>query len=490
MREKEEYKNNDNNNNNNKQIDEQNKTPIKGYHISAKLTYFKLLEDYYFSKRNDWIKVNALTAPIGEDFQSTIDLCNQYSNENNIDKSKIPLLYTNLSIEHNEKTMAIRGPYFLDHSSIESSSSTTSSSSSSSTTSTSTTSTTSNNKLARIINNNSIIRNAIPNYQILTDKYLLYKHLFNSKSKYQVPTYFINRGKFENKLEISDNDNDDRIIWYLKDPLLNKSQGIKLFKSIENVLEFIEINENKNNRYLLQKEIHPKLLNGIFKFDIRIFLVITFTPNHTLVYLFKEGIVRSTNSPYKKGDITRDSQLTNFCYQLEINPDFQNILPLSQFEKNNNNNNENNNNENNKIFNKLKNATKDIFSSLLNRLNNQASGDKISGWSLFGLDFILDENENPFLLEINISPSTFQKSPNNVSSICQNLIKQVPIITFDIIFNQNNQNNHNNQNNQNQYKIIENEINIDGTDFIQIISKIKDPNFQDQNFLGCDLELF
>ncbi|EGC39875.1 hypothetical protein DICPUDRAFT_26115 [Dictyostelium purpureum] len=381
----------------NNNIDER-KILKKGYHISTKSTYFQVLYDVYLSKRDDWISVNSHIAPVGNNFQETLDLI-----KNQTKDSEVPLLFTNLAWERNCSITYIRNQVYFDENQEK--------------------------KLyehCRAIESSSIIRNSVGNSNILTDKYLLYKYLLNGEKYFAVPTILINKGrvdetkgKFFEGAEFTKNDG----LWYLKDSMRNKSEGIYLFTNKEEAFEFSKRDENINRRFLLQKEITPMLIDYHFKFDVRVYIVSVFTPEYTKCYLFNEGIVRSTNSVYKRGDLHKESQLTNFCYQKQVSPEFQRIYRLSDITK------DQLDIDPSEMFEKIKECTASCFGDVLTKLNQY----KHHGFTLLGLDYIFDHEKKPYLLEINYSPSAFQDSPNNVPLVVQELCKQLPLIALDPI---------------------------------------------------------
>ncbi|KAF2075581.1 hypothetical protein CYY_003124 [Polysphondylium violaceum] len=387
---------------------------LKGYDISGKLAYFRLFEELYFKKQDDWVRVDAHTAPVGKDFQDTLRICGECT-----DTSMVPLLYTNLSIERNDNISHIRNAYCYENDDKYGE----------------------NDRKryenCREIPAHSIIRNAVPGYQLISDKYLLYKTLINLNSPYAVPTIlFDKKGKqyvcsnsFNNV-----NENINNNVLFLKDPLKNKGEGIELFPNIESALEYIDQqhkqheqqqsnNQEKFPRYLLQKEVIPKLLNG-HKFDVRVNVVMVFNQKQTNVYLFDEYIVRSTSSQYIQttgttGNLEKKSQLTNFCYQINCDPNHKNIFLLSELA------------DSDTMVASLEKATKHVFSNLIEKLNQL----RHIGFSLFGLDFIFDQQGHPYLLEINYSPSMFQKSPDNVASACRKLLLSLPDLALNPLLN-------------------------------------------------------
>ncbi|KYQ89891.1 hypothetical protein DLAC_09458 [Tieghemostelium lacteum] len=374
----------------------------KGYHIKRKFSYYRLIEQLVLRDDPTWVPVDSKTAPVGKSFKETLEMTKCR------DQCDIPLLFTDLTWESNNTTTYIRE--FLEDE-VDNSQDVTSPK---------------EKRHMRAIPSCSVIRNAIPGYQLMNDKYLLAKTLIGSP--YSVPSVFIDSGKrIFNPLNIDisskeqEKEKQQSGIWYLKDPLLNKSLGIQLFSNIEDVLE----NCSSEKRYLLQKEIIPLLLNEKYKFDVRVMVVLYFNKDETKLYLFKDGVVRSTQKQYECNSLDKSSQLTNFCYQLELDPEFKNIYSLSEIDSQ----------YNQHFYNSIKVAVTDIFSRFIHKLNQMSPRNQ--GFTVWGLDFIFDQQtKSPHLLEMNLSPSMFQKSKPEIAEICQRFSKQLVPLFLDPLVNQ------------------------------------------------------
>eukprot|EP01132_Coremiostelium_polycephalum_P005991 gene5991-7464_t len=393
----------------------------RGYDIASYKTYFKVLDDLYLKDHPDWVRVDAEYAPVGiKTFKDTLNMTIVDSNIDN-DNSNVPLLLTNRTLEKNSNEIFIRR--FANHhqhqqQQEEASPPTTPHVANEPTTlvedQQSEYNISNNSKPLRIINSHSIIRNAISGFNIMTNKFLLAKTI--ASTKYVVPSYFINHSKIVDSIKLPadpiSQQSDKKELWFLKHPLLNKAEGIDLFFSVDEALQSC----SPDTRYLLQKEIVPMLIHNAFKFDVRVNVIITFDPKETRVYLHRHGIVRSTGAPYHTGSTDKQAQFTNFCFQQKLNPEHKNIFPLLEIDTDGT------------LFETIHKAVAELFDIFLPKLNHLCH----HGFTVLGLDFIFDEDKNPFILEINYSPSMFQSCENeSVKSICQNLVLQIPKLALE-----------------------------------------------------------
>ncbi|EGG18564.1 hypothetical protein DFA_04058 [Cavenderia fasciculata] len=423
-----------------------------GYDIKANLTYHKILRDVYFKKDDRWVPVDADTAHVCETIADAVKLGASDTRDDNGERI-VPLLVSNRTLEYNSQYGYIRpfnNEYYQriydrddelerinNNNNNNNNNEQLSSSSSSSTTNT--TSPTLNHIISeqqhqqeeqdnddvsatpvegklqlRKVNFNGIIRNAIGGFHLMIDKFVLTKTL--ARSDYLVPSILVEHGVVTGTYGMDGDmsDKPDRV-WYLKDPRLNRSKGIQLFKKLDDALEICKADPSK--RYIVQREMVPLLLNNTYKFDIRVMILFTFSPTSTNLYLFKEGVIRSTGAKYERGSTDTQQQFTNFCFQKEMNPEFENILPLRDWDTQD------------KTFKRIQQAVCEIFTNFMPRLNQLGH----QGYTIFGLDFLIDELEKLHLLEVNYSPSMFIASSENVKSICRRAISQIPALALEPI---------------------------------------------------------
>lgn len=176
---------------------------------------------------------------------------------------------------------------------------------------------------------------------------------------------------------------------------------------------------NKKGGYVVSQYIsNPHLIDG-FKYDLRIYVVVTcFEP--LKIFLFKEGLVRFATQKYTNNPKMLEKRfihLTNYSInkraddyvKAEGDEDASkwNLMQLRNwFSKNGINYNQ--------VFNRIKDvviktciAHEPQITSSYSRCNKNRN----VCFEIYGFDILLDQKLRPHLLEINISPSLSSSSP-------------------------------------------------------------------------------
>jgi len=218
-------------------------------------------------------------------------------------------------------------------------------------------------------------------YKYWQDKFYMYTML--KKQKYIPKTYIILNGKwiYRNKPL-----NDE--LFFVKKCNSDSAKGNHLFNKILDVEEY----SKKNNfTYIVQPSIKTDTYQNK-KYDIRIWGSLV-SQNHIsfdLVY-YKYGKIRLANNEFEKDSLDPNIQMTNTVLKNEsriINFDetFPNFKDISI--------------QINNIMTCLVKNTKNLF------INTNKIKKKLI-WNV-GFDFIIDENKNCFLLEINNKPNYYK----------------------------------------------------------------------------------
>ena len=155
------------------------------------------------------------------------------------------------------------------------------------------------------------------------------------------------------------------------------------------------------------------------KWDLRLYIVQQILDNKLNTYLFNDGLIRISPYDYKTGDL--QSNLTNIS---QINDNINIInkcnMKFSDYEYYD------------IILKKIKKVLKDIHNHLNKFLD--IDSEYLSEFKLFGFDFIVSEDFNIYLLEINKIPSAITKKNSEekkelkkklYKSISQKFIKDV-----------------------------------------------------------------
>lgn len=206
-------------------------------------------------------------------------------------------------------------------------------------------------------------------------------------------------------------------IWILKPPASACGRGIRVITSRD--VDTIA----KDKKYVVQKYIaNPLLLDG-FKFDLRLYVVVT-SVDPLRIYLFREGIARFCTSKYTLDKLkSRFSHLTNYSVNKANDRFVENadvdgagnagskwsLTGLLQHL------------ETSGVLRdpeKLKEQIREIICKTiiaaeahLTPLVHQFVKKPVSCYELFGFDVMLDSSLTPWLIEVNVSPSLMGGSP-------------------------------------------------------------------------------
>ena len=257
-----------------------------------------------------------------------------------------------------------------------------------------------------------------------------YNELFN--------TYQIKKLGSKQKIEIPETHYSGHNLWILKAVNLNRGMCIKVENNLENIEKDInDIKEHykmdnlygkkkKCKRIILQKYLEKPLLYHGRKFDIRLWvLFIGNKPDE--VYIFKEGHLKATCSKYDLDSNDPYIHLTNYSVQ-KHNSDFSKIeigneIPFKDLQKQFDDQGLNINFKKMiypKIC-KIVRITAGAAKSKINILNRK------NCFEIFGYDFMIDEQYNPFLIEINTNPGFEFSSP-----LCRILLPRLIDDTFKL----------------------------------------------------------
>ena len=184
-------------------------------------------------------------------------------------------------------------------------------------------------------------------------------------------------------------------------------------KLMKNNYESSPIKENTNNYRshicVIQKYIEKPLLYYGRKFDIRIWVLLTQNLN---VYMFEEGHLKCCSINYNLNSDNTFCHLTNYSFQKYSSNfgkyEFGNEVSFSDFQKNIDVNYDKKVNFKNDILPKIKEIIKFTFESVKNKINPM---DRKYIFEIFGFDFMLDCNFQPFLIEVNSNPGLEESSP-------------------------------------------------------------------------------
>ena len=247
----------------------------------------------------------------------------------------------------------------------------------------------------------------------LSRKDNLYRNFFNMKTKfpndykYMPETYVLPNDYdiFMNEKLKDFNLSDKTKLWLLKPVASSRGRGIRLLTDIENIPKKILVTHYIYN---------PHLINGR-KYDLRLYLLVTgYTP--LKIYLFNNGLARFCSEEYdlnpeKMSD--RYIHLTNYSINktslnFEQNDsvtdefgDKWTLFTLRNYFKKNNL-------DFDKVWEKIKDIIVKVILSVTDIAIPTIKPFKLSSGNLFelyGVDILLDDTLNPWLMEVNLNPS-------------------------------------------------------------------------------------
>ncbi len=241
----------------------------------------------------------------------------------------------------------------------------------------------------------------------LYNNYCNMKDKFPDEYKYMPETYVLPRDYdiFVNE-KLQDFDlNDKTNLWLLKPCASSRGRGIRLLTDVDNIPKKIIATHYIYN---------PHLINGR-KYDLRLYLLVTgYTP--LKIYLFDDGLARFCSEQYDLSpekmsvkyihltNYSINKTSSNFEQNDSVNDEFGEKWTLhtlkKHFEKNNLNFDA--------VWLKIKDiivkivlSVTDIAIPLIKKFN-LSSGNL---FELYGVDILLDETLNPWLMEVNLNPS-------------------------------------------------------------------------------------
>ena len=187
---------------------------------------------------------------------------------------------------------------------------------------------------------------------------------------------------------------------------------------------------------MIQRYLEDPLLYKGRKFDIRIFvLAVSDQKKDGLkVFVFRGGLARLSQYKYNKDSKDLKVHLTNTCFQRQESSIDIEKLHIDIFDMEGINAR--------KILSDIESIVQKLFEVELNPKDYKSS------FELFGLDFILDKDQRPLLLEVNSNPGLGQESLSSkkiknkmldrtLEIIYKNrLYETLPISSKDYEFNQ------------------------------------------------------
>lgn len=199
---------------------------------------------------------------------------------------------------------------------------------------------------------------------------------------------------------------------YIMKKVNQRKMGLYLTKDYESIL-----NGKENNFLVVQDYIKDVLLINKRKLNLRIYFLLTIKDNKIEAYLSRYGSCIYNNKDYDPDSMDFESNITSYNLDLDIyktNP--QTFSQLKTYLKDAGYDNPE------KIFDKIK----DKMICLCESIENKIGSDKLKKnlcAQIFGCDFIVDKNLNPYLLECNKGPDMSPKIYGDYEELLKNIEK-------------------------------------------------------------------
>lgn len=266
----------------------------------------------------------------------------------------------------------------------------------------------------------------------MTNKYRLLKSYNNKKAKFPndynflIESYILPKEKDKLKENFKNSN-----LWISKPYNLSRGRQVNVINDIKQI---------KEKKVIVSKYIKPHTLFGK-KYDIRIMMLIT-SYDPLIIYLYTDGVLRFATHPYStdKEFYIEDKfmHLTNNCvnkdsiyFKANDDPNLlaESVASLKSFRRYC----DENKIDYKKIISKVKDFVikcvlldYDKSINILKKEYNMPSSKNI--FELLGVDIILDENLEPHILEINLSPSL-----NFNCKASEIIYEKILVDTFNII---------------------------------------------------------
>jgi len=232
----------------------------------------------------------------------------------------------------------------------------------------------------------------------------------------------------DNKQEQTDQNTNEEVKEEIEDSKLEEMQTTRKIKNVRSLVKELQ------NVIIQRYEDKPLLYKGK-KFDLRVYMIIICTKPYFVVY--NEGYCRISLHEYnledfntKEGKITH---MTNASVQKK-HPDYKEkkedtIIDMNTLKEYliDQKKIENTQEFDDKVTNKIKEIMRVMFLQVKDKLDRTYGCFELLGW-----DFLLDENLNPFLIEVNINPALFTDT-----SIQKKIIPKMINDTIDLVMKMN-----------------------------------------------------
>lgn len=213
---------------------------------------------------------------------------------------------------------------------------------------------------------------------------------------------------------------------YILKKNVQRKTGLKLSNNLNEILK------SKEDGYkIVQNYLDNIFLINKRKLNLRIYVLIKCQFGNVECYVHKQGKCIYTNKDYDPQDLDFEKNITSYNLDLDIykvNP--LTLMELEKYFKKNNY-------DYGKFFNKLLNIINLTMNASKNQLCNLSNIYNNISFQLFGVDIVLDNDLNPYLLEFNKGPDMVPK--NEVDLKIKTKVEEDMFDLVSIIKSENNQ---------------------------------------------------
>jgi len=247
-------------------------------------------------------------------------------------------------------------------------------------------------KLKKIkLSNDEQIIFTIPECDSIVSKYNVWKSLNDFYGRERASTIIPESFLLDKKDDIKLIDEQPSGTDYILKKKKQRKEGLKITSDVE------EVKKGHKEDYLIaQRLIKPFLVNKR-KINLRVYLMLTLYKGKLVAYVSKFGSCIYTKDEYDDNSHSFETNVTSYKMDMDIYND--NPLSFEQFKtylKDNNYNHV-------EIFDKMKGILHDFLIAMKEQLGSKKFHNNLCS-QVFGVDFIIDEELNPLLLECNKGP--------------------------------------------------------------------------------------
>eukprot|EP00466_Bigelowiella_natans_P014336 jgi/Bigna1/126679/aug1.3_g1387 len=269
-------------------------------------------------------------------------------------------------------------------------------------------------------NNRKTMRGLIANRMFdkrhLCQKHRLAEHLCGYQNDFVPETAIIRKGVWtqvpRDFFRKANTTQGRRSVFFLKDSHRDNGKGVRVSLGISSsLLSKID----KKRTYVLQRHVDNVMLwESAYKFDLRMFSLAVFRPGEKpKFYIYPHGYCRVNPTKWERDTAKKSLQITNVSffkrqnssYLLVPTANFTGFMPC--------------------IYERIKRAIALSCIKTQEAMHSQNRKNRHCGYQLFAFDFLIDNDQKPWLLEVNASPGCSRnRRPQSMVDTLQEMFDQ------------------------------------------------------------------